>query len=88
MCFLIQAVGWVVEDGSDDQTLSGDAGNDTLVAWERLASEKGSISKFVRGVGLVHQATRLARNQVVALPIRIPDSDGAPARVIAMQEEG
>ena len=28
-----------------------------------------------------------ARNQVVGLPIKIPDSDGAPARVIAMEEE-
>ena len=27
-----------------------------------------------------------ARNQVVGLPIKIPDSDGAPARVIAMED--
>jgi len=28
-----------------------------------------------------------ARNQVVGLPIRLPDSDGAPARVVAMEAE-
>jgi kynurenine formamidase len=32
-------------------------------------------------------ALRRARNQVVGLPIRIPDSDGAPARVIAVEED-
>ena len=40
--------------------------------------------EYLRNMG----ALRQARNQIVALPIRIPDSDGAPARVIAMEEEG
>lgn len=33
-------------------------------------------------------ALRRPRNEVVALPIRLPDADGAPARVIAIEEEG
>ena len=40
--------------------------------------------EYLRNMG----ALRQARNQIVALPIRIPDSDGAPARVIAMEEAG
>ena len=32
-------------------------------------------------------ALRQARNQVVGLPVKIPDSDGAPARVIAIEDE-
>ena len=40
--------------------------------------------EYLRNMG----ALRQARNQVIALPIRIPDSDGAPARVIAMEAEG
>ena len=32
-------------------------------------------------------ALREKRNQVIGLPVKIPDSDGAPARVIAIEEE-
>jgi arylformamidase len=32
-------------------------------------------------------ALRQARSFVVALPVKLPDSDGAPARVIAIEEE-
>jgi arylformamidase len=32
-------------------------------------------------------ALRQPRNQVIGLPVKIPDSDGAPARVIAMEDE-
>ena len=32
-------------------------------------------------------ALRQARNQVIGLPVKIPDSDGAPARVIAIEDE-
>ena len=31
-------------------------------------------------------ALRQARNRVIGLPIKLPDSDGAPARVIVMEE--
>ena len=37
--------------------------------------------------GAATGAPRQARNQVIGLPIKPPDSDGAPARVIVMQEE-
>lgn len=32
-------------------------------------------------------ALRQPRNQVIGLPIRLPDADGAPARVIAKEAE-
>ena len=40
--------------------------------------------EYLRNTG----ALRAARSLVVALPIRLPDSDGAPARVIAIEEDG
>jgi len=39
--------------------------------------------EYLRNTG----ALRAPRSLVVALPIRLPDSDGAPARVIAIEEE-
>ena len=32
-------------------------------------------------------ALKQARNQMIGLPVKIPDSDGAPARVIAIEDE-
>jgi hypothetical protein len=37
--------------------------------------------------GTIMGALRQPRNQVFGLPIRLPDSDGAPARVIAVEED-
>ena len=40
--------------------------------------------EYLRNTG----ALRAARSLVVALPLKLPDSDGAPARVIAIEEDG
>jgi arylformamidase len=40
--------------------------------------------EYLRNTGSLRQS----RSMVVALPVKLPDSDGAPARVIAIEEEG
>ena len=40
--------------------------------------------EYLRNTG----SLRAARSLVVALPLKLPDSDGAPARVIAIEEDG
>ena len=48
----------------------------------RLLARGVIMFEYLCNMGALTQA----RNQVVGLPIKIPDSDGAPARVIAMED--
>lgn len=50
--------------------------------WHLLKLGGIIMFEYLRNTG----ALRLPRSLVVALPIRLPDSDGAPARVIAIEE--
>jgi kynurenine formamidase len=53
------------------------------VTHHRLLARGVIMFEYLANTG----ALRAPRNQFVGLPIRLPDSDGAPARVIAIEED-
>jgi arylformamidase len=54
------------------------------VTHHHLLKQGVVMFEYLRNTG----ALRAPRSLVVALPLKLPDSDGAPARVIAIEEDG